>query len=34
MTTSAIVMMFIGLGVTWGGAVYCIRKAMRSSIKS
>lgn len=29
MTTSAIVMMIIGLGVTWGGAIYCMRLAMK-----
>ncbi|MDP5253685.1 MULTISPECIES: MetS family NSS transporter small subunit [unclassified Vibrio] len=28
MATSAIIMMIIGLGITWGGAVLCIRKAM------
>lgn len=28
MTTSAIIMMIIGLGITWGGAIICIRKAM------
>ncbi|MGC9421665.1 MULTISPECIES: MetS family NSS transporter small subunit [Vibrio] len=28
MTTSAIIMMVIGLGLTWGGAMICIRKAM------
>lgn len=30
MTTSAIIMMVIGLGITWGGAAFCIRKAMKS----
>ncbi|QGY39281.1 MetS family NSS transporter small subunit [Pseudodesulfovibrio cashew] len=29
MTTSAIVMMILGLGVTWGGAAFCIRLAIR-----
>jgi len=29
MTTSAIIMMCVGLGVTWGGAVFCIRLAMK-----
>ncbi|WP_458735071.1 MetS family NSS transporter small subunit [Zobellella taiwanensis] len=29
MTTGAIIMMLIGLGITWGGAVLCIRRAMR-----
>ncbi|CAH0526524.1 MetS family NSS transporter small subunit [Vibrio hippocampi] len=28
MTASAIFMMVLGLGITWGGAIYCIRKAM------
>jgi hypothetical protein len=28
MTTGAIIMMVFGLGVTWGGAAICIRKAM------
>ncbi|MCK6262087.1 MetS family NSS transporter small subunit [Vibrio sp. ZSDE26] len=28
MTTSAIIMMVLGLGITWGGAIYCIRRAM------
>ncbi|WP_156684061.1 MULTISPECIES: methionine/alanine import family NSS transporter small subunit [unclassified Vibrio] len=28
MTTSAIIMMVLGLGITWGGAAICIRKAM------
>ncbi|NUY55041.1 MULTISPECIES: MetS family NSS transporter small subunit [Salinivibrio] len=31
MTTGAIVMMLIGLAVTWGGAALCIRKAMQSN---
>ncbi|HAS61431.1 MAG TPA: hypothetical protein DCS35_01980 [Vibrio sp.] len=29
MTTSAIIMMVIGLSITWGGAVICIRRAMK-----
>ncbi|CAM4122235.1 MULTISPECIES: MetS family NSS transporter small subunit [Vibrio] len=29
MTTSAIIMMILGLGITWGGAAICIRKAMK-----
>ncbi len=29
MTTSAIIMMVIGLGVTWGGAAVCISIAIR-----
>lgn len=29
MSTSAIIMMILGLGVTWGGAVCCIRLAIR-----
>lgn len=28
MTFGAIIMMIIGLGVTWGGAAFCIKKAM------
>ncbi len=28
MATSAIIMMIFGLGITWGGAACCIRKAM------
>jgi len=28
MTGSAILMMVIGLGITWGGAAICIKKAM------
>ncbi|WP_164672407.1 MetS family NSS transporter small subunit, partial [Vibrio cholerae] len=27
MTFSAIIMMIIGLGITWGGAAICIKKA-------
>lgn len=30
MTTGAIIMMLIGFGITWGGAAYCIRRAMNS----
>jgi hypothetical protein len=30
MTTSAIIMMAIGLGVTWGGAALCISLAIRN----
>lgn len=30
MTTSAIIMMAIGLGVTWGGAAFCISLAIRN----
>jgi len=30
MTTGAIIMMIIGLGITWGGASICIKKAMDS----
>ncbi|EPA0985917.1 MetS family NSS transporter small subunit [Vibrio parahaemolyticus] len=29
MTTSATIMLLIGLGVTWGGAAFCIRLAMK-----
>lgn len=34
MTTSAIIMMCIGLGITWGGAAFCIRKAAQSNNKN
>ncbi|NDV18909.1 MetS family NSS transporter small subunit [Pseudodesulfovibrio sp. JC047] len=30
MNTSAIIMMIVGLGVTWGGAAYCMCLAMRT----
>ncbi|MDV2858611.1 MULTISPECIES: MetS family NSS transporter small subunit [Oceanimonas] len=30
MTSGAIIMMIIGLGITWGGAALCIRRAMQS----
>lgn len=30
MTAGAIIMMLIGLGITWGGAAFCIKKAMDS----
>lgn len=30
MTTGAIIMMVVGLGLTWGGAALCIRLAMKS----
>lgn len=30
MTTGAIIMMIIGLGITWGGAAFCIHKAMHA----
>jgi hypothetical protein len=33
MTTGAIIMMVIGLGITWGGAAFCIRKAMKNNAK-
>jgi hypothetical protein len=33
MTISAIIMMALGLGITWGGAAFCIRKAMKSQSK-
>jgi hypothetical protein len=29
MSVPAIIMMLVGLGVTWGGAVYCIRLAIK-----
>ncbi|HDY8049163.1 TPA: MetS family NSS transporter small subunit [Vibrio vulnificus] len=28
MATSAIIMMLVGLGITWGGAAICIKRAM------
>ncbi len=28
MTAGAIIMMIIGLGITWGGASLCIKKAI------
>ncbi|WP_264983737.1 MetS family NSS transporter small subunit [Pseudodesulfovibrio portus] len=28
MSTAAIIMMVFGLGITWGGAAWCIRLAM------
>jgi hypothetical protein len=28
MTGGAIIMMIVGLGITWGGAAFCIKKAM------
>ncbi|MGB5855219.1 MAG: MetS family NSS transporter small subunit [Oceanisphaera sp.] len=31
MTTGAIIMLVIGLGLTWGGAALCIRRAMKAS---
>jgi len=33
MTTSAIIMMIFGLGITWGGAAFCIRLAMKKQSK-
>ncbi|WP_157360391.1 MetS family NSS transporter small subunit [Aliagarivorans marinus] len=30
MDISAIIMMVLGLGFTWGGALLCINKAMQS----
>ncbi|MBM7457034.1 hypothetical protein HNR62_002936 [Oceanisphaera litoralis] len=33
MSTGAIIMMLIGLGITWGGAALCIRRAMKSKAK-
>ena len=33
MTTSAIIMMIIGLGITWGGAAICIHRAMNANKK-
>jgi hypothetical protein len=31
MTTSAIIMLCIGIGVTWGGAAFCIRLAIKNN---
>lgn len=31
MTTGAIIMMIVGLGITWGGAALCIRRAMANN---
>ena len=31
MDASAIIMMVLGLGLTWGGAAFCIRRAMNKS---
>ncbi|MCL1097087.1 methionine/alanine import family NSS transporter small subunit [Shewanella gelidii] len=33
MTTSAIIMMLFGLGITWGGAAVCISIAMNQHHK-
>ncbi|MDO6705448.1 MULTISPECIES: MetS family NSS transporter small subunit [unclassified Photobacterium] len=30
MTAGAIIMMLFGLGITWGGAAYCISVAMKN----
>ncbi|WP_419781607.1 MetS family NSS transporter small subunit [Maridesulfovibrio sp.] len=30
MTTSAIIMMLFGLGITWGGAIVCFRIAFKN----
>ncbi|WP_156921763.1 MetS family NSS transporter small subunit [Desulfovibrio inopinatus] len=30
MTTNAIIMMLLGLGITWGGAIACFRVAFKS----
>ena len=32
MSTSAVIMMILGLGVTWGGAAYCIRLAIQKQV--
>lgn len=29
MSTGAIIMMIIGLGITWGGAAVCLTKALK-----
>jgi hypothetical protein len=31
MTTSAIIMLCVGIGVTWGGAAFCIRLAIKNN---
>ncbi|MBO1518750.1 MetS family NSS transporter small subunit [Oceanisphaera pacifica] len=31
MSLGAIIMLLVGLGLTWGGAVLCIRLAMKTS---
>ncbi|WP_087034387.1 MetS family NSS transporter small subunit [Oceanisphaera profunda] len=31
MSTGAIIMLIIGLGITWGGAALCIRLAMKAN---
>jgi hypothetical protein len=33
MSTGAIIMMVLGLGITWGGAAFCIRTAMQNNEK-
>lgn len=30
MTTGAIIMMVFGLGITWGGAIICLRIALKN----
>ncbi|WP_291330013.1 MetS family NSS transporter small subunit [Desulfovibrio sp. UCD-KL4C] len=30
MTTGAIIMMVFGLGITWGGAILCLRIALKN----
>ena len=30
MTTGAIIMMIFGLGITWGGAILCLRIALKN----
>ncbi|MCK5818785.1 MAG: MetS family NSS transporter small subunit [Psychromonas sp.] len=30
MTTGAIIMMIFGLSITWGGAAFCIYRAIKS----
>ena len=34
MTFSAIAMISLGFGITWGGAAVCIRKAVKHQAKS
>ncbi|UZP68240.1 MetS family NSS transporter small subunit [Desulfovibrio mangrovi] len=34
MTTSSIIMMCVGFGVTWGGACWCMRLAIQKHLSS
>lgn len=31
MNTGAIIMMILGIGLTWGGAIFCLRIAVKKS---